>query len=193
MKIGPINIYKKGGFSLDATSYYFYHLIVRPYYQPAQKYVTITIVVEYTAEGIFSKIHTHYVEMEDEHHDIPELFEYSDLQNDYMRTKYNLQPAPNIRIPIMKLIKSKWGDNYVENIFDHIYTDLGGWISYSTSMITKEIVNPNISFSHVYADEVLIIYDYQDTSEDVKLYQQIIRWIRRKKKLEKISNRISSQ
>lgn len=147
--------------------------------------------MEYDFPGIFKRIHSNYVETIDEDN-VPELFDHNALSNNYMRSKFNLQTAENISIPIMDLIESKWGDNYIESIFNFIYSELQGQIPYSEYNVTKDINDFRTHSRLVYANEVVLINDNNRTEEVFKECDQIIKGIRRVQKLERISKRMNS-
>lgn len=191
MKTGAINIYQKGSFSMDAISYYFYDLNINPYHQSIQKYITIPIIVEYDYPDIFKRIHSNYVDTIDKDN-LPELFDHDSLSNNYMRSKFNLQTAENIRIPIMDLIESKWGGNYVESIFNFIYSELEGQIPYSEFSVTRDINDFRSNSRLVYANETLLINDYNRSEEVFNECNQILKGVRRVQKLDRISQRIVS-
>jgi len=181
----------KGSFSMNAINYYFYDLTVKPYHQSIQKWVTIPIIVEYDYPGDYRSIGTYYVESRNDNNEL-ELFDHNALTNNYLRSKFNLQTAENIEIPIMKLIESKWGVNYVESIFNFIYSELEGQIPYSEYNVTKDINDFRTDSSRlVYANDVVLINDYNRTEEVFNECIQIIKGIRRVQKLDRIRSQIS--
>lgn len=192
MKTGPVNIYQKESFSMDAINYYFYDLIIKPFHQSIQEQIAIPIIVEYDYPDIFKRIHSNYVESRDDNN-VPELFDHDSLSNNYMRSKFNLQTAENIRIPIMDLIESKWGANYVESIFNFIYSELEGQIPYSLYNVTRDINDFRSNSRLLYANEVLLINDYYRSEEVFNDCNQILKGVRRAQKLDRISQRMLSR